>query len=97
PRPTNPARLISATTVTASVLVPRLIVKEPAMGQRSILADRIEAWLEVISKSGSFCTARLARRKQVWLVRGVLYKAAAGRGVLPFHLRRRSRGGWCRR
>jgi len=49
------------------------------MGQRSILADRIEAWLEVISKSGSFCTARLARRKQVWLVRGVLYKAAAGR------------------
>jgi hypothetical protein len=30
------------------------MVKEPAIGQRSILADRIEGWLEVILKSGNF-------------------------------------------
>jgi hypothetical protein len=56
------------------------MVKEPAIGQRSIFAESIEEPLEVILNSGNFWTARLARRNQVWLVRGVLYKAAAGRG-----------------
>jgi hypothetical protein len=40
--------------VTASVLAPRLMVKLPAIGQRSILADSIEDWLEVILISGNF-------------------------------------------
>jgi hypothetical protein len=40
--------------VTASVLAPRLIVKLPAIGQRSILADRVGDWLEVILISGNF-------------------------------------------
>src|SRR5215212_1918177 len=53
PRPVCPSRLTSATTVRASVLAPRLIVKAPAIGQRSILADNIEDWLEVILKSGN--------------------------------------------
>jgi hypothetical protein len=38
------------------------MVKEPAIGQRSILADSIVDWLEVILKSGKFepaaCPAR---------------------------------------
>jgi hypothetical protein len=35
-------------------LAPRLIVKEPAIGQRSILAASIEEPLEVILNSGNF-------------------------------------------
>ena len=35
--------LISATTVTASNLAPRLMVKVPAIGQRSILTDKVGA------------------------------------------------------
>ena len=74
-----PLRLTSATIVTASVLAPRLIVKEPAIGQRSIFAESIRE-LEVISFSDNSEPCRLARRNQVWLVRDVLYKTAAGRG-----------------
>jgi hypothetical protein len=71
--------------VTASVLAPRLIVKVPAIGQRSILADSSEDSLEVILKSGNFPNRRLARRNQVWLVRGAFYKAMAAGCVLLFH------------
>jgi hypothetical protein len=35
-------------------LAPRLMVKAPAIGQRSILADNIEDWLEVILESWQF-------------------------------------------
>jgi hypothetical protein len=35
-------------------LAPRLMVKLPAIGQRSIRAANIVDWLEVISKSGDF-------------------------------------------
>jgi hypothetical protein len=56
------------------------------MGQRSIVADSIEEPLEVILNSGNFCDARLARRDQVWLVTGVLYKAGGGAvGYFLFH------------
>ncbi|MGH9694600.1 MAG: hypothetical protein ACRD5Z_10685, partial [Bryobacteraceae bacterium] len=48
------------------------------IGQRSIFAESIGE-LKVISNSGNSEPSRLARRNQVWLVRGVLYKAAAGR------------------
>jgi hypothetical protein len=47
----RPARLTSATTVTASVLAPRLMVKAPAIGQRSMRAASIDELLEVIFKS----------------------------------------------
>jgi hypothetical protein len=50
----RPPWLTSATTVTASVLAPRLMVKEPAIGQRSMRARRIGDLLEVILKSGNF-------------------------------------------
>jgi len=54
--------------VTASVLAPRLIAKLPAIGQRSILADSVEDWLEVILKSGNFATAGLpGATKYGWL------------------------------
>ena len=42
------AWLISATTTAASVLAPRLMVKEPAIGQYSIRATSFGIWLEVI-------------------------------------------------
>ena len=45
---------LRATTVTASVLAPRLMVKLPAIGQRSIRAASVGDLLEVISKSGNF-------------------------------------------
>jgi hypothetical protein len=45
--------------VTASVLAPRLIVKEPAIGQRSMLAENFREGVEVILKSGKFRTASL--------------------------------------
>jgi hypothetical protein len=35
-------------------LAPRLMVKEPAIGHCSILAESIEGWLEVILISGNF-------------------------------------------
>jgi hypothetical protein len=42
--------------------------------------------MEVILNSGNFCDARLARRDQVWLVTGVLYKAGGGAvGYFLFH------------
>ena len=41
-------------TTTASVLAPRLMVKEPAMGKRSILATSVGDLAEVILKSGDF-------------------------------------------
>jgi hypothetical protein len=47
-------RLTSATTVTASVLAPRLMVKEPAIGQLSMRATSIGDFMEVILKSGNF-------------------------------------------
>jgi hypothetical protein len=40
--------------VMASVLAPRLIVKAPAIGQRSMAAENCRDWLEVILKSGNF-------------------------------------------
>jgi hypothetical protein len=43
----------------ASVLEPRLMVKDPAIGQRSILVESFENWLEVIWKSDKFCTVGL--------------------------------------
>jgi hypothetical protein len=49
-----PPWLTSATTVTASVLAPRLMVKDPEIGQRSIRAASIGDLLEVILKSGNF-------------------------------------------
>ena len=54
--------------MTASVLAPRLIVKLPAIGQRSILADSVEDWLEVILKSGNSGIAGLpGATKYGWL------------------------------
>jgi hypothetical protein len=49
-----------------------------------MLATKVGDLLEVILKSGKFLNHWLARRNQVWLVRGVLYKAAAG-WVFLFH------------
>ena len=70
--------------MTASVLAPRLMAKLPAIGQRSILADSAEDWLEVILKSGNFGTAGLPGAiKYGWL--GAFYKAMAVRWVLLFH------------
>ena len=45
--------------MTASVLAPRLIVKEPAIGHRSMLAENFRKELEVILKYGKFQTASL--------------------------------------
>jgi hypothetical protein len=49
-------------------LAPRLIVKVPAIGQRSIRTDKVRGVAEVISKSGHFLNLELARCNQVWLV-----------------------------
>ena len=46
--------LTVATTVTASVLAPRLMVKAPAIGQRSMLTASFRDRLEVILKSAIF-------------------------------------------
>src|SRR5512138_3399452 len=64
-----------ATTVTASVLAPRLMVKLPAIGQRSMLTASFRDGLEVILKSGYFLNRKLARRGQLWLVRDGFDKA----------------------
>jgi uncharacterized protein YodC (DUF2158 family) len=40
-------------------LAPRLIVKEPAIGQRSMLAENFREGVEVILKSGKFRTVSL--------------------------------------
>ena len=54
PRPVQPSAVISATTTTASVLAPRLMAKEPAMGKRSILAasigDLVEGMLRIAAR-----------------------------------------------
>jgi hypothetical protein len=49
-------------------LAPRLIVKVPAIGHRSIRTDKVSVAAEVISKSGQFLNPGLARRNQVWMV-----------------------------
>jgi hypothetical protein len=60
------------------------MAKVPAIGQRSILADSSEDWLEVILKSGNFRTAGLpGATKYGWL--GVFYKVMAAGWVLLFH------------
>src|SRR5216683_7471688 len=68
----------------ASVLAPRLIVKEPAIGQRSMFTESVGDLTEVILKSGDFLNPALARRGQLWLVRGVLYKGLARWSDFPF-------------
>ena len=61
--------------MTASVLAPRLMVKAPAIGQRSMLTASFRDRLEVILKSGNFLNRKLARCNQLWLVRDRFYKA----------------------
>ena len=87
-----PPWLTSATTVTASVLAPRLIVKEPAIGQRSMRAASCRDRLEVILKSGNFLNRKLARRNQLWLVRDRFYKAVRRAGPYLLHGQRAGRG-----
>jgi hypothetical protein len=40
--------------------------------------------VEVILKSGDFLSPGLARRDQLWLVKGVLYKAWRGDRTFPY-------------
>jgi hypothetical protein len=58
-------------------LAPRLIVKEPAIGQRSMLTASVGDLTEVILKSGDFLNPELAQGGQLWLVRGLLDKGLA--------------------
>ena len=46
-------------TLSVSSASPRLIVNEPAIGHRSMLAENFREGLEVILKSGKFRTASL--------------------------------------
>ena len=54
PRPVWPPRLISATTTTASILAPRLIVKLPAIGQDSMRAVNVAGAGAAAGKQASF-------------------------------------------
>jgi hypothetical protein len=60
-------------TVTASRLAPRLMVKEPAIGQdstrTSVRIASVGNLPEVILISGDFLNLALAGREQVWLAR----------------------------
>jgi hypothetical protein len=69
------------------------MVKEPAIGQRSMLAASFRERLEVILKSGNFLNRKLARCNQLWLVRDRFYKASGVRN-LTFFRGRISAEGW---
>jgi hypothetical protein len=56
--------------VTASVLAPRLMVKWPAIGQRSICAARTADSVILIPCNSNDL---LAQRNQVWLVSDLFY------------------------
>jgi hypothetical protein len=59
-------------------LAPRLIVKAPAIGQRTIFTASVGNLTEVILKSGDFVNPELAGCDQLWLVKGVLSRAWRG-------------------
>jgi hypothetical protein len=61
------------------------MVKEPAIGQRSMLASSIREGLEVISKYGHFLNRKLAHSPQLWLVRDGFYKAVRRAKPFLFH------------
>src|SRR5580692_10356502 len=93
-----PPRHTSATTTTASVLAPRLMVKSPSIGQRSILASNVGALSEVILISCYYERAACPQRPIMYGWFGcVFYKFI--RALLGFpvlHQQEKRRGSWNR-